>query len=66
MSDSSSIDEHRAPRSVDDLGVPDALIQDLALRRALFEGRTSTYQLAENLCLSPQLMNTSRSSGSTG
>ena len=57
MSDSSSIDEHRAPRSVDDLGVPDALIQDLALRRALFEGRTSTYQLAENLCLSPQLMN---------
>ncbi|MEZ5144508.1 MAG: hypothetical protein R2726_18650 [Acidimicrobiales bacterium] len=47
----------RAPRALDELGIPDALVQDLTLRRALFEGRTSTFKLAENLCLSPQLMN---------
>ena len=46
----------RPPRDPEDLGVPDALIQDLTLRRALFEGRTSTLRLADSLSLSPQLM----------
>ena len=46
----------RPPRDLETIGVPEALLQDLTLRRALFEGRTSTLQLAEALCLSPQLV----------
>ena len=42
----------RAPRSVEELGIPDALLQDLVLRRALFEGRTSTLRLANALSVS--------------
>ncbi|MCB1260570.1 MAG: hypothetical protein KDB33_09310, partial [Acidimicrobiales bacterium] len=46
----------RPPRDLDEAGVPEALLQDLTLRRALFEGRTSTLRLAEGLCVSPQLV----------
>ncbi len=46
----------RAPHKLEDLGVPSSLIQDLVLRRALFEGRTSTLQLANSLNLSVALM----------
>ncbi|WP_334143228.1 AAA family ATPase [Rhabdothermincola sp.] len=42
----------RAPRTIEELGIPLALVQDLILRRALFEGRTSTLQLATALGLS--------------
>lgn len=42
----------RAPRTIEELGIPVALVQDLVLRRALFEGRTSTLQLANALGLS--------------
>jgi hypothetical protein len=42
----------RAPRSIDELGIPGALLQDLVLRRALFEGRTSTLRLANALSVS--------------
>ena len=47
----------KVPRSPDELGVPLAMVQDLTLRRALFEGRTSTLRLSESLCLNPALMN---------
>lgn len=46
----------RAPHNFDDLGIPSALVQDLVLRRALFEGRTSTLHLANALNLSVALM----------
>jgi hypothetical protein len=46
----------RAPRHTDDLGIPLSLVHDLTLRRALFEGRTSSVRLGEGLGLSPQLM----------
>jgi hypothetical protein len=48
--------EMRAPRQVDDLGIPSSLLQDLILRRALFEGRTSSLRLASTLGVTPQLM----------
>jgi hypothetical protein len=47
----------RAPRAIGDLGIPSALVQDLTLRRALFEGRTSTLKLSGNLCLSLAVVN---------
>jgi len=43
---------HRAA----DIDVPLPLVHDLALRRALLDGRTSTLQLAEAMKLSPTLM----------
>jgi hypothetical protein len=46
----------RAPRSLEELGIPTALVQDLVLRRALFEGRTSTLRLANALSLSTSVM----------
>jgi hypothetical protein len=46
------------PKSVDDLGVPTALIHDLVLRQALVEGRTSTVRLSKKLCLNPGLLTT--------
>jgi hypothetical protein len=48
--------ELRAPRQIEDLGIPAALVHDLTLRRSLFEGRTSSVRLSHNLGLSPQLM----------
>jgi hypothetical protein len=39
-----------------DIDVPVPLLHDLALRRALLDGRTSTMQLAEAMKLSPTLM----------
>ncbi len=44
------------PRSVDDLGVPEALIHDIVLRQAVAMGRTSTTRLSSKLALSPSLM----------
>jgi hypothetical protein len=46
----------RIPTRLADLGVPGALVHDLVLRRALFEGRTTSLRLAEGLGLSPVLM----------
>jgi hypothetical protein len=46
----------RPPRDLENLGVPTSLVHDLTLRRALFEGRTSTLKLSESLCVSPPLM----------
>jgi hypothetical protein len=48
--------ELRAPRQIEELGIPAALVHDLTLRRSLFEGRTSSLRLSANLGLSPQLM----------
>lgn len=48
--------EKRPPKSLDQLDIPSALVQDITLRRALFAGRTSTLELSRALCLSPQLM----------
>ena len=48
--------EVRPPKSMEDLDIPEGLIQDLTLRRALFEGRTSTLRLSEGLALHPNLM----------
>ena len=44
------------PRSVDDLGVPEALVHDIVLRQAVAMGRTSTTKLSSKLALSPGLM----------
>jgi hypothetical protein len=46
----------RTPRTIEDLGIPGSLIHDLTLRRALFEGRTSSLRLSERLGINPQLM----------
>lgn len=46
----------RAPHKIEELGVPESVIQDIVLRRALFEGRTSTLRLANSLALSVALM----------
>jgi hypothetical protein len=46
----------RVPRNSDDLGIPEALLQDLVLRRTLFEGRTSTLRLANALSVSTSVM----------
>ncbi|MCX7620778.1 MAG: hypothetical protein N2037_08060 [Acidimicrobiales bacterium] len=46
----------RPPRDVEELGVPSALVHDITLRRALFEGRTSTLRLSDGLCISPALV----------
>jgi predicted ATPase with chaperone activity len=42
----------RAARSIEQLGIPASLVQDLALRRALYEGRSSTLKLSAGLGLS--------------
>jgi len=39
----------RTPRTIEDLGIPIGVVQDLAVRRALYEGRTSTVRLSEGL-----------------
>jgi hypothetical protein len=46
----------RIPTRPEDLGIPTTVVHDLVLRRALFEGRTSSLRLAEALGLSPALM----------
>lgn len=43
------------PLRVQDLGVPPALVLDIAVRRILREGQTTTMRLAERLCISPVL-----------
>ncbi|MCX7620247.1 MAG: hypothetical protein N2037_05305 [Acidimicrobiales bacterium] len=43
----------RAPTTLEDLGVPRTLVQDLVLRRALVDGRTSTLGLSSALAISP-------------
>ncbi len=48
--------EIRAPRTMDELGVPEGLVHDLTLRRALYEGRTSTLRLSTALGLSLPVM----------
>lgn len=45
-----------APGEVKELGVPTGLLTDLVLRRALFDGHTSTLHLAERLAVKPQVM----------
>jgi predicted ATPase with chaperone activity len=44
--------EVRPPKSRAELNLPVAVIQDLTLRRTLFEGKTSTVRLADGLCIS--------------
>ncbi len=48
----------RAPRSIEELGIPSSLVQDLALRRALYEGRSSTLKLSHGLGLSVAIITT--------
>src|ERR1700729_1760231 len=48
----------RAPRSIEELGIPASLVQDLALRRALYEGRSSTLKLSHGLGLSLAVITT--------
>lgn len=45
-----------APRHLSDLGVPEAMVLDVVLRRALLDGQTSTMQLANALAVTPFLM----------
>jgi hypothetical protein len=44
------------PRSLNDLGVPEALVHDIVLRQAVTMGRTSTLQLSNRLAVGPGLM----------
>jgi hypothetical protein len=46
----------RKPRGRDELGIPVGVVHDLVLRRALFDGRTSSVRLGEQLALSPALL----------
>jgi hypothetical protein len=48
--------EVATPRSIEDLGVPEALVHDIVLRQSVAMGRTSTLQLSDKLALSPGLM----------
>jgi hypothetical protein len=48
----------RAARTIEQLGIPAALVQDLALRRALYEGRSSTLKLSAGLGLSVAVVTT--------
>ena len=48
----------RAARTMEQLGIPAALVQDLALRRALYEGRSSTLRLSSGLGLSLAIITT--------
>lgn len=43
------------PAALDQLGVPQSLVLNLAMRRTLLDGQTSTSQLAESLALGPSL-----------
>ncbi|HEY6533290.1 MAG TPA: hypothetical protein VIY72_13355 [Acidimicrobiales bacterium] len=45
-----------SPRSMEDLGVPEALVHDIVLRQAVAMGRTSITLLSSKLALSPGLM----------
>ncbi len=47
----------RAPRDPSQLGIPGSLVQDLTLRRTLYEGKTSTVKLSESLALSVSVTN---------
>src|SRR5262245_13290774 len=44
------------PREVDALGIPPGMVQDLVLRMALLEGKTSTVRLSQRLAIGPGLM----------
>ncbi len=50
------LDVPRAPRELANLGIPESLVQDIILRRTLFEGRTSTLRLATATGLSLVIM----------
>jgi hypothetical protein len=50
------IEDHKPPMRIDQLGIPEALVQDLTLRRTLFEGKTSTVRLSDNLGVSLPVM----------
>ncbi|HVN50653.1 MAG TPA: hypothetical protein VMT43_04430 [Acidimicrobiales bacterium] len=47
-----------APKTMEQLGIPASLVQDLALRRALYEGRSSTMRLSQGLGLSLAVITT--------
>ncbi|MDZ7732385.1 MAG: hypothetical protein U5R31_04075 [Acidimicrobiia bacterium] len=44
------------PRTIEDLGIPVAMVQDEVLRLAFVEGRTSTVRLSERLAINPIVM----------
>ena len=46
----------RTPRTLEELQIPPGLVNDLALRRAMYEGRTSTMRLSEGLGVSLTIM----------
>ena len=46
----------RTPRSIEELAIPVGVVHDLAMRRALYEGRTSTVRLSEGLGVSMAIM----------
>ncbi len=48
--------DFQAPKHVTGLGVPESMILDIVLRRALLDGHTSTMQLATGLAVTPLLM----------
>jgi predicted ATPase with chaperone activity len=48
--------DFQAPKHIAALGVPESMVIDIVLRRALLDGHTSTMQLATALAVTPLLM----------
>lgn len=48
--------DFQAPKHIAALGVPESMTLEIVLRRALFDGHTSTMQLATSLAVTPFLM----------
>ncbi len=46
----------QTPKSIEALGIPDALVTDLILRRCLLEGKTNVQGLSSSLALHPSLV----------
>ena len=48
--------DFQAPKTMATLGVPEPMVLDMVLRRALLDGHTSTMQLATGLAVTPLVM----------
>jgi hypothetical protein len=56
VAEENAADLTTVPRTIEDLGIPIALVQDLVVRLAFVEGRTSTVRLSERLAINPTVM----------
>ncbi len=56
MSASVNINGMTTPKSVEEMGIPYALVTDLVLRRTLLEGKTNVQGLSQSLALRPSIV----------